>query len=245
MKFLGRDAFQLENDTLRVTVLAKGCNIAEMLHKQTGINPLWIPPWSKELSRADPLEVATLERDGQFLSNVMGHHICLDTFGDPSEEERAAGLELHGEASIAPYDCYIADDNIHASAHLKKSSLGISRSIHLGADGNSVNFSETVENFLPIDRPIAWTQHVTLGPPFLIPGVTRICINPTHSRVSNATMEHSTLERNADFTWPAAPSLDSSICDLSIFADRNRAASLTTHRMEGHASEAGFTVFCL
>src|ERR1051326_4849295 len=43
--FHNRRAVQIENDNLRVTVMAEGGHIAEILHKQSGVNPLWIPPW--------------------------------------------------------------------------------------------------------------------------------------------------------------------------------------------------------
>ena len=34
----------------------------------------------------------------------MGHNLCLDLFGGPSEEEARAGLTVHGEASVDRYD---------------------------------------------------------------------------------------------------------------------------------------------
>src|SRR6185503_21245596 len=43
--FRGRRAVQLENENLRLTVLVEGGHIAELLHKPSGINPLWTPPW--------------------------------------------------------------------------------------------------------------------------------------------------------------------------------------------------------
>ena len=244
MKFLGRDAVQLENDTLRVTLLVEGCHIAEIFHKQAAISPLWVPPWSQTNHLSDATLRAEYGQDRHFLAGVMGHHICLDMFGEPSETERSAGFELHGEASVVAYDCSIADGRIHASAHLKQSSLRLLRSIQLGPDGHSVEICETVENLLPMDRPIAWTQHVTLGPPFLIPGITRIQIDAVRSRVSDAPLEQGRLEPGADFTWPLAPSRNRGMRDLSIFAEGDRAASLTTHRMQDSKTEIGFTAFC-
>lgn len=244
MKFIGRDAVQLENDTLRVTLLIKGCHIAEIFHKQAAINPLWIPPWSQNGALPEAIVRAEYGPDGHFLASVMGHHICLDIFGEPSETERSAGFELHGEASMVEYDCTVADGRIQASAHLEHSSLKLSRSIQLGLDGRSVEICETVENLLSIDRPIAWTQHVTLGPPFLIPGITRIQLDAVRSQVSDISCEGSPLKPGADFTWPIAPSHNRGICNLSIFADEDRGASLTTHRMRDSEGEVGFTALC-
>jgi hypothetical protein len=44
------------------------------------------------------------DRRPQLLAGLMGHNLCLDIFGGPSDEEAAAGLSVHGEASVAPYE---------------------------------------------------------------------------------------------------------------------------------------------
>src|SRR6476659_1550215 len=105
--FQGRRAAVIENESLRVTVLEEGGHIAEILHKESGVNPLWVPPWpSLEPSQYD---AATHPQygsgaEGKLLAGIMGHNLCLDVFGGPSTEEAAAGLGVHGEASVEPYD---------------------------------------------------------------------------------------------------------------------------------------------
>ena len=47
--FHGRRAASIENDLLRVTVLDEGGHIAEVFHKQCGVSPLWVPPFSELL----------------------------------------------------------------------------------------------------------------------------------------------------------------------------------------------------
>jgi hypothetical protein len=44
-RYRGRRACSIENQSLRVTVVAEGGHIAEFLDKRTGINPLWSPKW--------------------------------------------------------------------------------------------------------------------------------------------------------------------------------------------------------
>jgi len=105
MTYHGRNAASIENETLRVTVLREGGHIAEILHKPSGVNPLWLPPWpSIEPSQYHP---ATHQYgsgvDALLLAGIMGHNLCLDIFGAPSPEEAAAGIGVHGEAPIAPY----------------------------------------------------------------------------------------------------------------------------------------------
>ena len=36
---------RIENDHLIVGVSVEGGHIAEIIEKQTGMNPLWVPPW--------------------------------------------------------------------------------------------------------------------------------------------------------------------------------------------------------
>ena len=43
--YRGRRAAAIENNDLRVTVLEEGGHIAEILHKASGVNPLWTPGW--------------------------------------------------------------------------------------------------------------------------------------------------------------------------------------------------------
>ena len=60
--------------------------------------------------------------------------------------------------------------------------LRIERQIRLGA-GRAIEIQETLENLSASDRPIAWTQHVTLGPPYLERGRTEFRASATRSKV--------------------------------------------------------------
>ena len=46
-----------------------------------------------------------------------------------------------------------------------------------------VRIAEEVENLSALDRPVAWTQHVTLGDPFIEPGATQFQASATKSKV--------------------------------------------------------------
>src|SRR5258705_7652695 len=102
----GRRAAIVENSDLRVTVLEEGGHIAEMLDKRSGVNPLWTPPWpSMEPSTYVAARHAEYgsSSEAKLLAGIMGHNLCLDIFGAPSDEETAAGLTPHGEASVVRY----------------------------------------------------------------------------------------------------------------------------------------------
>ena len=105
MKFQNREALQLETKALRVTVLRGGGHIAEILHKKTGVNPLWIPPWSSiEPSQYDATVHPQygLNVDAKLLAGIMGHSLCLDIFGPPSDEELS-----HGISARRSLRCYL------------------------------------------------------------------------------------------------------------------------------------------
>lgn len=247
MKFRGREAIQIENALLRVTVLLEGGHIAEVLHKQSGINPLWQPPWpSIEPSAYQSIHDAQFGSDpeNRLLAGIMGHNLCLDLFGPPSDEEAAAGLTVHGESSLVRYEFTASESGIRAAAHFPLSALRFERRILLDSDHPSALISETVENLLPMDRPLAWTQHVTLGPPFLENGVTRFAHNATRSQVFGPpSFGESELQAGAEFTWPLAPAREGHSVDLSTFSAKPRSASFTTHLMDPGSEETFVTAF--
>jgi len=183
-RYRGRRATSIENEFVRVTVLDEGGHIAEILDKQSGVNPLWTPPWgSIEPSTYDPRKHPEYGADAEskLLSGIMGHNLCMDIFGGPSAEEAAAGLTVHGEASVAKWFVTAGNTGLTQEARLPQAQLRVVRSIDL--DHRTVNVIETVENESATDRPIAWTEHVTLGPPFLEKGATEFRAPVTKSLV--------------------------------------------------------------
>jgi hypothetical protein len=99
----------------------------------------------------------------------MGHNLCMDIFGGPSPEEAAAGLTVHGEASVAAYEM-TAGGELTAAGALPASAVAGGAAHPAGRARWKI--AEAVENESATDRPIAWTEHVTLGPPFLEKGAT-------------------------------------------------------------------------
>jgi hypothetical protein len=235
MKFHNREAIQIENERMRLTVLKEGGHIAEILHKDTGISPLWIPPWpSMEPSHYDPKlhPEYGLNGESKLLAGIMGHNLCLDLFGPPSAEEESAGATVHGESSVLPYSIEHDGQKLHASATLPLSALNFVREVELDADGSTIHITETVENLTALDRPIGWTQHVTLGPPFLQSGVTHFAIPAVRSRVFEDQFGETALLNGADFSWPLAPTRRNTAIDLSRFSSEPKSAGFTAHLMD-------------
>jgi hypothetical protein len=242
MKFHGREAAQIENGEIRVTVVAEGGHIAEMLHKKTGANPLWIPPWPS-IEPSTYSEGAHPEygrnSESKLLAGIMGHNLCLDLFGPPSAGEAAAGLSVHGEASVVRYGIETTAGVLRATADLPLAGLQFTRAITLLAQGTTVHIAETVENVGAFDRPIAWTQHVTLGPPFLQNGKTRFTLQPLKSRTFENPFGASSLQPATDFSWPQAPLENGGFADLSTYTQEKSSSKFTTHLLAGE--KASFT----
>ncbi|HET8548510.1 MAG TPA: hypothetical protein VFL57_10920 [Bryobacteraceae bacterium] len=232
-EYRGRRAFSVENDVVRVTVTVEGGHIVEILHKPGCVNPLWTPPWpSIEPSQYDAARHAEYGQNAEskLLAGIMGHNLCLDLFGGPSPEEAAAGVTVHGEASVNPYDVAAEGDTLSMRTTLAAAQLAFERAIRI--DGLRVLVRETVENLSRLDRPIAWTQHVSLGPPFVQAGVTRFELNATRSRTFEGDFGY--LARGRDFQWPLAPRQDGGTLDLS-FAPPDGWAGYTAHLVDDPA----------
>ena len=246
-RFAGRKAVQIENEHVRVSVLEEGGHIAELLDKRTGISPLWVPPWRSIEPSAFAAERAHewgADSEAKLLAGIMGHNLCLDLFGVPSEAETAAGWTVHGEGSVVPYAITVVADGLTARGTLALAQLEFERRITLKKDAPEVLITETVRNLQTCDRPLAWTEHATLGPPFLENGVTQVSHNGTRSKVFGPPDFGDTdLQAGAEFVWPGAPGKAGQVVDLSIFAERTPSARFTTHRIEPGAEEAYASAF--
>ena len=180
VEFRGRKAWKLENDRLRVTVLKGGGHIAELALKNPPggreVNPLWIPPWpsiepstySKERHGA----IYGTDSEAATLAGIMGHNVCFDYWGAPSEAEFRAGLSFHGEVSTLAW--YEVASRLSGGAmeftyrtDLPESRTSLTRTLRLRPGEPVLYFEETAENKTAFDRPFGWVEHVTFGPPFL------------------------------------------------------------------------------
>ena len=244
-RYRGRRATAIENRYLRVTVLHEGGHIAEVLDKETGVNPLWTPPWpSIEHSAYDRTkhDVYGGGLDAALLAGIMGHNLCLDIFGGPSAEEAAAGVPVHGEASKVRYEVRATSAELVAHAHLPLANLRVERRLELR--NRSVRIRESVQNLSGIDHAVGWTQHVTLGPPFLCKGATQFRASASRSKVFEGTFGPADyLEAGAEFTWPKAPRKDGGVMDLRVFTDLPVSGAYTAHLMDPRRENAFFVAF--
>ena len=241
--YQGRRSTLLENEHLRVTILHEGGHIAAIVDRETGVNPLWTPPWpsiepSQFDSQAGHRALYGDGPDGRLLAGIMGHNLCLDLFGVPSKEEAAAGLTVHGEGSVVRYEVAQRDDSaLTMRAHFPLAQLSFQR--HLELHGHSLIIRESVESLAPFDRAIGWTQHVTLGPPFLECGATQFRSSATRSKVFEGGFgDHDYLPSGLEFDWPTVGATD-----LRVMNGDARSSAFTAHLMDPARSDAYFLAF--
>ena len=245
IKYRGRRAVSIENEQLRLTVTAEGGHVAEILDKRSGVNPLWTPPW-------DSIEPSTYSAekcpqygsgiDARLLAGILGHNLCLDIFGPPSDAEWAVGLDPHGEGSIVPYEIVEDGPSLFCRATFPLAQIRFQRRLQLY--GANVRFIEIVESLSCFDRPIGWTQHVTLGPPFVERGLTRFRASAGQSFVfagEFGTADY--LKPGAEFTWPNAPRKDGGTQDLRVFNSAPVSGGYTAHLMSPKHERAFFTAY--
>jgi hypothetical protein len=108
--------------------------------------------------------------------------------------------------------------------------------------GDVVCFSETIENLSSTDRPIGWTQHVTLGPPFLEGGCTEFRVSATRSKVIDSDFNggKGMQKPGAEFDWPLCPLKDGSVSDLGVFTSEPVSGGFTGHLMDPSREQAFF-----
>jgi len=223
-QYHGRAAIAIENAHIRVTVLEEGGHIAEIRHKATEVNPLWTPPWRSiepsAWNRSKNPEYGD-DAESKLLAGIMGHNLCLDLFGAPSEEEAAAGVTVHGEASVARYDIEASNGSLRQRCVLAEAGLIFERRIVL--NGSMIAIDESVINVRSLDRAIAWTQHVTIGPPFLERGKTQLRAPAVNSY---------SLEGNPERDWSSD--------EIRTYTNAEVSGGFTTHLMDEKREKAYF-----
>lgn len=243
--YLRRRAVSIENEHLRVTVVEEGGHIAEVFHKAAGVNPLWVPSWAgTEPSAFGPEQEALFGTgvEGRLLCGILGHNACLDLFGGPSKEEFAAGMTAHGEASLLPYELQEVEGSLVCRLHMPLAQLRFERTVTL--HGEDVHIHESVTNLAAFDRPLAWTQHVTLGPPFLDPTVTEFRMTGDRAATIDGPLgAPGYLEPGKRFAWPHAPLAEGGTLDARRMKPDAPASSYIAVRMMPQKAQGSWTAW--
>jgi hypothetical protein len=230
--FHGRRAVRIANGEVELLVLPGGGHVAQFQLLDRPLNPLWEPPWkSIEPESYDPLRCPEYgESEGRLLASIAGHSLCLNHYGEASPGEQEVGGYVHGEAPnlpwiVAEYEADPRTAQVTYGVDLPEAGMRMTRKITLAQDDTIARFDEEITNVRRADSPLFYQQHVTLGPPFVEPGVTRLDL--PHARAhtyprSLGAMDPLTPDR--EFTWPAGPGLS----DLDLFPRGRPLSTLCT-----------------
>jgi hypothetical protein len=117
-------------------------------------NVLWEAPWAtldpgREWSE-DLTRIYGAAEIGKFLASYTGHALCLDYFGEPSQESISLGLSLHGEAAITPWKTLHPANpgrtHCRWMVELPTRQLSLERDIRLVDEQSVVYVQETISN---------------------------------------------------------------------------------------------------
>lgn len=215
IRWKGRDAVRLANGMVEMISLTRGGHLAVFRFLNRNGRPpqnvLWEAPWTT----CDPEGDWSNERSrlygpretGRFLAGFTGHALCLDYFGEPTAEQAACGLSLHGEAAIGRWEVINSSPAEKVQCKWKValpiSQLSFEREVQI-SNGQSVAYvEETITNERDLAHQCDWVQHVTFGPPFLSEGVSSVTASACSGVTSPLGYEgKSLLPNNHHFSWP-------------------------------------------
>ena len=129
------------------------------------------------------------------------------------------------------------------TAVLPFAQIRFQRRLELSGDASgSIHIRESVENLSHSDRPIAWTQHVTMGPPFLEAGRTQFRAPVARSKVidEDFTGGRGLQKIGAEFNGLLCPRKDGGVIDLRVYPSEAVSGGFTTHLLDPASENAFF-----
>ena len=213
----GRRAVVLQNELLRITVLAgKGADIVEFLYKPLDIDFMWANP-------SGPAPVDTtytpIKAAASFGDQYYGGWQELFPHGSKPVEDYDAELYQHGEVWGRPWDVRIEEDrpecvSVTFSVRTRQTPFVLERRMTLRANSAAVEFHETAHNLGRSDLGIMWGHHPAFGAPFL----SKDCVLYAPAKTLNVNLKTRTswpigkhkakgskTAKKEDFSKPPAP----------------------------------------
>ena len=153
-----RPVARLENGIAALEVDLAGGSLSSftLLQQEGGTNPL---SWRAQVTA-----------DGS--PAPLGHFLCCDRWGGPSEAEIANGMPFHGEASSSQWSRRrtqggSSDLRLGMGCDLPMAGMSVERQLSMVEGATAVHIVETVTNTNPLGRMYNVVQHPSIAPPFL------------------------------------------------------------------------------
>jgi hypothetical protein len=211
LEWLGLPALTLENELLRVGILAgKGSDVFELLYKPRDVDFAWLTAGG-----------FTARTDNFVDGYGGGWQEILPNGGAPSTYD-GVSYGQHGEISLLPWDHEVVEDDqervaVRLSVACAKAPLRVEKHLRLARGEARLEVEETLTNDSPSAVRCMWGHHIALGAPFLEPGA-RIRLPDGVEGIPHPTALNDGMRRVApeSFRWPRAAAADGGEVDLSV-----------------------------
>jgi hypothetical protein len=215
--YRGLRTFSLENELLRVTLLAdKGGDIIEFLHKPSDTDFMWRSPHGV---RNPATFVPTIQRpEGAFLDYYPGGwQDCLPTGGNAATHV-GTNFGPHGELCLIPWEAILVEDRperivLRLQVRAYRTPLFVEKHLMLerGTAVLTINERLVNEGGEPLD--LMWGQHPAFGPPFL----DESCVVDLPGARVRATTDQVThrYKPGEGYHWPLVPDRNGTPIDIS------------------------------
>jgi len=236
-----RAVLLLANDKLEVAMVKQGGSMLRVLIQG---DPVGLSPFG------NPEMVPQVPENRKLQGSMVGHFVCVDGFGSPSPEEKAAGFAMHGEAYLQPWKLETAEKKgaittVQFAVNLPLSQESFRRTLRM-VDGESVIYiNSELQSQVAFDRTVNWGEHPFLFPPFLEPEKTVVDMSGTRARTRTYSANQARrmpMVTGQDFTWPAGPGTDGKPVDLRAQPANASWMEHTTTLMEPSRALAYVTV---
>jgi len=183
-----RETVTLENSTAMVMIDLGGGSITDFHLKSVPVNPLL---WNQSAAGSEP--------------RTMGHFICFDRWGPPSDTEAENGMPFHGEAAKVHWKLLTKPQKRNGTIYaqtkcqLPMAGLTFTRHIYLDDERPVFEVTEEITNTRELGRIYNLVQHVTIAPPFLTES-TIISADPGPGFSQEGKMPN---PEDLAVTWPA------------------------------------------
>ena len=217
--FMGYSAVALQNESLRITVLAgKGADLIEFLYKPVDLDFLWLS--YPGLRPAGLPTVGVPDASGSFLDTYPGGwQEVLPNFGEPCVH-KGASLGLHAEVSLLPWQYTILQDDptcvsVQFSVRCIRTPFALTRVMTL-CPGSVLRLQEKLVNESSETVDCTWGHHPALGGAFL-DETCRIHVPPCRVKTPQEYVSpNARLEKAQDSVWPFVRTRGGEMVDLSI-----------------------------
>jgi hypothetical protein len=177
----------IENSSVLVSINLSGGSLIDFHFKEMPINPI---------SFKDPVNPI-----------FMGHFLCFDRWGPPTNAEKANGFIHHGEANtqvwklISEPQINEASTGLSMMCGLPMGGLQLTRKIELSENEPVFFVKEEIKNLNKYGRMFNIVQHVTIAPPFL--DKSTLIDNNTEKGFEDK-LDGSLYQEDPVYIWPDA-----------------------------------------